>query len=130
MGIDPTTTDEIALKYWRYHRPEWHECDSIDEAISSAYWMVEDGNGVPTEIVSLDGRVLLDNDALQVKIEEYDKARPPLVEPPQPPAIPADDAAAALAFARFMELDAASASDWHSLSDSIKDVWRERVRDA
>lgn len=46
---------QFALKFYRNHRREWEACQSVEDAVSSAYWMQEDGHGAPDEVVSLAG---------------------------------------------------------------------------
>lgn len=120
----------IALKYWRRHAPEWMYCDSVADAVASAYWLVEDENGSPYEVVSVDGVVLLTEKELDARRLLYEEdARSEAAPPRVVPEINADDEAAALAFSKFMGRRVAAAADWHDLADGVKAVWRAKVKD-
>lgn len=121
------TASGIALKYMRYHSPDWMPCDTIEDAVAQAYWMREDGSAWPTEVVSLDGTVLLDEATLDERVDAYDKAQPsePLITTPE---IAEIDGPAAAAFSRFMGRSSASRSDWHQLPEDMKAVWRDKAK--
>lgn len=121
-----TDDSEVALKYIRFGARDWMSCDSVEDAIGSAYWMIEDNNGAPIEVVSLAGESLLSEKDLTAKISEYGKNLPPM-KLYTPPPIPESDMAAAEAFSKFMGNPAASVSDWSNLSEKMKDAWRAKV---
>ena len=120
-------TDKIALKYIRHHSAEWMPCETIEEAVGVAYWMSEDGQGYPYEVVSLDGSVLLDEKELYSRMAAYDDDRPAPLPSTPPPQIPSADKAASEAFAKFMGQGTASAREWADLPDEIREVWRKRT---
>jgi hypothetical protein len=117
----------IALKLIRYHTSYWMECESVDDAVSTAYWMIEDNTASPIEVVDLAGKVLLTEAELSTRVAEYETERPRSLTPYEPQAIPEADASAAAAFSKFMGRHAANAADWERLSGAVKDVWRKRA---
>lgn len=120
---------KIALKYLRYHAPEWMYCDSVDDAIATAYWMVEDENGWPYEVVSVDGVVLLTEKELDAKRHVYPEDNRPVSAAPVVPEIAEEDTAAALAFSKFMGRRVVAPADWRDLADDMKAVWRAKVKE-
>lgn len=123
----PTSTvSAIALKYLHFHAPDWMAFDNIEDAIAAAFWMIEDNNGLPVEVVSLEGVVLLNEQQLSAKVEAYSNQRSSPVHVALP-SISASDLPAAEAFSNFMGRRDAHAQDWFDLPDQLKDVWRAKV---
>lgn len=124
MADNPVTP--IALKFYQFHRCEWRGYETVDEAIEAAYWMDESGDGCPLEVVFLDGRVLLDERALDKSIDAYRAAKSRPAPMNAPKMASGNDKPACDLLAKFLG-GMVTDPDWDGLPDRVKQIWRDKV---
>lgn len=56
----------------QYHCPHEEQFKSLENAIASAFWAVEDNHYLPKQVTDMEGNVLLDTAALQEAMQRYD----------------------------------------------------------
>ena len=118
---------QFALKYYRNHRREWDACQSVEDAVASAYWMQEDGHGAPDEVVSLAGEVVLRGAELEAAMNRYERDCPKSAPLPPIKPVSGEDADAASLLAQFLGVSFISDSEWRDVPDFAREVWRERA---
>lgn len=118
---------QFALKFYRNHRREWEACQSVEDAVASAYWMQEDGHGAPDEVVSLAGEVVLHRAELETAMTAYERDRPRSAPMPSPTPVKGEDADAASMLAQFLGVSFISDSEWRDVPDVAREVWRARA---
>ena len=118
---------QFALKYYRHHRREWDAFESVDDAVASAFWMLEDGHGAPEEVVSLAGEVLLQGTELEAAMARYGRDRPRSAPLSPPTPVAGEDADAASLLAQFLGVSFISDSEWQDVPDFAREAWRAKA---
>jgi hypothetical protein len=69
--ILPPGTAVYVLEVMRNHQRDTIDCESLEDAVSMAFWGLEDGNFYPERIKNVAGDIVVDDKELEKRINNY-----------------------------------------------------------